>query len=268
MPDRSEPQSSADTWQPDRYERFRNDRERPVHDLLALVEPSPGAHVLDLGCGTGRSTPMVHDRVGAATTVGVDSSAKMLAESDPFARAEVTFVQADLGDLDQPWWTDVDVVFSNAAFQWVPDHLGLLPRIVDRLAPGGQLAFQVPSNYDHPSHVVADEVGREFGLEPLDRTAGVASPAGYAELLWTAGLREIDATLRIYGMEMERTDDVIAWVSGTLLTSFERRLSADDFAAFRDEYRRRLLTTLGDPAGDQPYYYAFPRILVHGRRPA
>lgn len=258
---------ATDTWQPGRYDQFRADRERPVHDLLALLRPAGGAHALDLGCGTGRYTRMLHDRIRAASTVGVDSSAKMLAGSGDFASDDVAFVEADLTDLDQPWWRDVDVVISNAAFQWVPDHLPLLPQIVERLRPGGQLAFQVPSNYDQPSHVVADEVGRDFGLEPLDRTATVATPAKYAEILWAAGLRDLDVSLRIYGVEMAHTDEVIDWVSGTLLTSFERRLTVDDFASFRAEYRRRLLVELGDPEGQQPFYFAFPRILAAGRRP-
>lgn len=254
-----------DTWSPDTYDRFRAARERPVTDLLALVRPMAGSRAVDLGCGTGRYTLDLHRHIGASTTTGVDSSARMLAEADAFAGDGVTFVEADLADLDQPWWDSPDVVFSNAAFQWVPDHVDLLPRIVERLAPNGQLAFQVPSNYDQPSHVVADAVGRDFGLEPLDRTATVATPARYAEILWDAGLRDIDVSMRIYGLEMERTDQVIDWVSGTLLTSFERRLSADDFADFRSEYKRRLLDELGDPAGTSPFYFAFPRILAAGR---
>lgn len=255
---------SHDTWSPATYERFRAAREQPVHDLLALVRPTPGARVLDLGCGTGRYTLDLHRHVGATTTVGVDSSARMLEGAEAYAGDGVSFVEADLADLDQAWWRAPDVIFSNAAFQWVPEHLDLLPRMVGQLAPGGQFAFQVPSNYDQPSHVVADTVGREFGLEPLDRSATVATPARYAELLWAAGLRDLDVTMRIYGFEMDRTDQVIDWVSGTLLTSFERRLSPDDFAAFRDEYRRRLLVELGDPDGGSPFYFAFPRILAAG----
>jgi len=65
---------------------------------------------------------------------------------------------------------------------------------------------------------------------------------------------------------MDRTEQVIDWVSGTLLTSFERRLDPDAFAEFRAEYRAELLEVLGDPSGQRPYFYAFPRILASGRR--
>ncbi len=254
----------ADTWDAARYERFRAERERPVHDLLELVEPVPGGRAADLGCGTGRYTPMLHRRVGAAATVGIDSSSRMLRHAADHATDGVRFVVGDLrslGGLQGRW----DVLFANASLHWVDGHDELVAALVDRLEPGGQLAFQVPANFDHPSHTVADEVGREFGLEPLERHAGVLRPARYAELLWGAGLRQLDVSLRIYGVDMARTDDVVAWVSGSLLTSFEARLDADDFAEFHERYRSRLLTALGDPGGGEPYYYAFPRILCRGR---
>lgn len=256
-----------DTWDPAQYERFREARERPVHDLLALVQPAPQGRAVDLGCGTGRYTPLLHERVGAAETLGIDSSARMLEQSADHVRDGIRFEQRDLRDLDDldgRW----DVVFANAALQWLPAHEVLLPSLVQQLSPGGQLAVQVPANFGHPSHTVADAIGREFGLEPLDRAIGALSPARYAEILWTSGLRELDVTMRIYGVEMDRTDDVIEWVSGTLLTSFERRLDAARFTEFRTEYRRRLLDELGDPDGSSPYYYAFPRILFAGRLPA
>lgn len=253
----------TDTWDPGRYERFRTERDRPVDDLLGLLAPAAGGRAADLGCGTGRHTAMLHQRIGAAETVGIDTSERMLADSEEHRRPGVTFRRADIGDLDGDW----DVLFANASLHWLPDHDTLLPRLIGHLRPGGQLAFQVPANFAHPSHTVADRVGQDFGLEPLDRAAGSTSPQHYAEILWSAGLRDFDVTLRIYGIEMARTDDVIEWVSGSLLTRFEAALAPDRFSEFRDEYRRRLLDELGDPTGDRPYFYAFPRILCAGRRP-
>lgn len=93
--------------------------------------------------------------------------------------AGIRFEIGDLAELDGTW----DVLFANASLQWVPDHEALLPALVDRLRPGGTLAFQVPANFDHPSHTVADEVGRRFGLEPLDRSIRALAPGRYAEVL-------------------------------------------------------------------------------------
>ena len=253
-----------DTWDAGRYELFRAERERPLEDLLALLEPAPGGRAADLGCGTGRGTRMLHHRLGAAATIGIDSSAQMLGNASEHVTDGVRFVLGDLRDLGGlrgPW----DVLFANASLHWLDAHDELVPELVGRLAPGGQLAFQVPANFDHPSHTVADEVGREFGLEPLDRHADVLHPRRYAEILWRNGLRELDVSLRIYGVDMARTDDVVAWVSGSLLTTYESRLDADAFDAFRARYRSRLLAVLGDPEGAAPYYYAFARILCRGR---
>jgi trans-aconitate 2-methyltransferase len=237
-----------------------------VVDLLEKVTAAPDGRAVDLGCGTGRYTPLLHRRVRARVTVGVDSSASMLADSDTHAGDGVRFVEGDLVELatsDGPW----DVMFANASLHWVPAHEELLPRLTACLSTGGQLAFQVPANFDHPSHVLADEIGVSYGLEPMDRAVRALSPARYAEILWSCGLRDLDVSLRVYGVEMERTDEVVDWVSGTLLTRFEAALEPADFARFADEYRRRLLAELGDPEGRMPYYYAFPRILCHGRRP-
>lgn len=258
--------SRDDSWDPARYERFRAERERPVQDLMTMIHATPGGRVVDLGCGTGRYLPALRDRTGAAVVIGVDSSARMLDEAraalddDP----AIEVIEGDLRDLDGTW----DLIFSNAAIQWVDDHPGLLDHLAGCLTAGGRLAVQLPANFDHPSHRIADEVGRDFGLEPLDRHIGALSPARYAELLWAAGLRDVDAQLRVYGNEMERTEDVIAWVSGTLLTRFEKRLDTETFGRFRTEYRRRLLDALGDPDGGRPYFYAFSRILFTARRPA
>lgn len=250
----------SDTWDADRYDRYAEQRRRPALDLLDRVPPAPGGRVADLGCGNGWLTPLLHERTGAAETVGIDSSARMLEGSEAHRVDGVRFALGDLAAVEGTW----DVLFANASLQWLPDHDALLPSLVDRLRPGGTLAFQVPANFDHPSHTVADEVGRRFGLEPLDRSIGALTPSRYAEVLHAAGIAEPDVVLRIYGHAMARTDEVVDWVSGTLLTTYEARLDPGAFAAFRTEYRTTLLARLGDPEGTRPYYYAFPRILASG----
>lgn len=253
----------TDTWDADRYDRFAEQRRGPALDLLERVRPAPGGRAADLGCGSGWCTPLLHERTGAAETIGIDSSARMLERSGAHLVPGVQFVEGDLAALDGDW----DVLFANASLQWLPDHRGLLAALVERLRPGGTIAFQVPANFDHPSHTVADEVGRRFGIDPLDRHIGSLDAAAYAEVLHAAGIPEPDVVLRIYGHPMARTDDVVDWVSGTLLTAFAARLDAERFAAFRAEYRTTLLHRLGDPDGSRPYYYAFPRILASGTLP-
>jgi len=220
--------------------------------------------VVDLGCGTGNLTVELHERMQAAETVGVDSSESMLAR----ARANhgdvpgLTFTEASI----ETWLGEgLDLVFANASLQWVDDHLDVLARMRTALVEGGQLAFQVPSNFRHPSHVLARQVANEAPFidaldddVPEDRGRFVLSPEIYADLLYELGAREQIVRMEVYGHELSSTSDVVEWVMGTLLTPYRKRLSAELFTAFVERYRERLLEELGDR---EPYFYGFRRIL-------
>src|SRR5262249_34136585 len=136
-----------------------DERSRPFFDLLALVEPAPAMRVVDLGCGTGELTREMHRRLGAAETLGIDSSPAMLAKAAAFAGDGLRFERADIAGFDAP--AGFDLVFSNAALQWLPDHEALFARLARLVRPGGRLAAQMPANFDHASHQAADEVARE-----------------------------------------------------------------------------------------------------------
>ncbi len=163
-----------------------------------------------------------------------------------------------------------DLVLANAALQWVPDHAEVLARWAAGLAPGGQLAVQVPTNADHPSHSLAAEVAtsEQFASDfpdgaPADPVAAnVLRPEAYAELLHDLGFQRQHVRLQVYGHVLPSTSSVVDWVSGTSLTRFRRALPPERYEEFVSEYRDRLLAELGDHA---PYFYAFKRILMWGR---
>jgi trans-aconitate 2-methyltransferase len=252
----------ADTWDPSIYEQFKAERDEPFHDLLAMVEPVPGGRVVDLGCGTGELTALLHTHTGADETLGIDTSGAMLQRSAPHAGDGVRFARGDLADLatDGSW----DVVFANASLQWVNDHPSLIARLHAALRPRGQLAVQMPANFDHPSHVLADAIGVDFGMQPLRRFEAVLAPDKYALLLDRVGFVDPRVLLRVYVHHLPTTASVIEWVSGSLLTRYRRDLG-DRYDDFLGRYRRELLTALGDPDGTAPYTLAFPRILISAR---
>ena len=257
-----------DGWNPDQYERFRSERQQPFDDLLMLCHPVPGGRVVDLGCGTGDLTKILHEEMEAKETVGVDSSPAMLARAEA-AHGDVpglSFVQGDIAT-----WLDegVDLVFANASLHWIDDHLNLLARMRTALAPDGQLAFQVPSNFRHPSHVLAHAVANEppfidalDGDVPEDRGRFVLSPELYADLLYELGAKDQVVRMEVYGHELESTGEVVEWVMGTLLTPYRKSLSPELFEEFIERYRERLVEELGER---EPYFYGFRRILCWAR---
>jgi trans-aconitate 2-methyltransferase len=261
---------TADAWDPDQYHRFADERRKPFFDLLGLIGPVPGGRVIDLGCGSGELTAILHQRLEAAETVGVDRSAEMLRAAADVDVPAVSFREGDIGSFDDPGaW---DVVVASASLHWVPDHADVLARWTDSLRPGGQLAVQVPANAEHPSHRLSGEVAAspEFvGLfgdsgPPPDPVLSVLSPEEYAVLLDRLGYEDQHVRLQVYGHHLASTADVVEWVKGTSLTRFRAQLSPQDFDRFVDAYRERLVAELGD---HRPYFYAFKRILIWGLRP-
>jgi trans-aconitate 2-methyltransferase len=256
---------SADTWQPETYARFAAERSRPFFDLLDLVTPIPGGRAVDLGCGTGELTRALHEKTGARETLGIDSSEAMLAKAAAHAGAGLRFESGDLAIFApaEPF----DLVFSNAAYHWVPDHPALLARLTKAVRPGGQLAFQVPDNFDHASHRAAEAVAAE---EPFASVlAGsahprhVLAPEDYAAILNRLGYSELTVRLNVYGHRLDSREGIVAWVEGSLLSEYRRRLSVALYDQFVSRYRETLFAMVPD---ERPFFFTFRRVLVHASR--
>jgi trans-aconitate 2-methyltransferase len=252
----------TDSWDPAQYERFSDERSAPFFDLLALVEPCPGGSVVDLGCGTGELTRVLHERTGASTTLGIDSSEAMLAQSEEHAGAGLSF---ELGDI--AGWSaaePVDVIFSNAALHWVDGHAELFARLTEGLRPGGQLAVQMPANHDHASHLVAERVAAG---DPFREALGgyVRPPEQYAVLLDQLGYVAPHVRMEVYLHLLPEPGAVVEWVKGTLLTDYKRRLEQDVFEDFVARYGELLLPELGD---ERPFPFTFKRILLRAAKRA
>lgn len=257
-------------WDPNAYLRFADERSRPFFDLLARVPATDPATVVDLGCGPGTLTAHLRQRWPAATIQGLDSSSEMIAAARALPAAQtVRFEVADVRDWHPT--PDVSVVIANAVLQWVPGHEALLARWADELATGATLAFQVPGNFDAPSHVAIREVAALPAWR--DRLAGVLrgsnavlSAAGYAELLARHGLA-IDAweTLYLHELTAEGNDHpVLRWVEGTALRPVRSALDEADWAAFRAELNPRLHAAY--PVHNGRVWFPFRRIFVVARR--
>lgn len=244
-------------WSPDQYEKFKAERQQPFHDLLALVEKRPHMRVVDMGCGTGEATRELHLALEARETLGIDNSETMLLKAGSFGGEMLHFQKNSIEAFvtDDPY----DLMFSNAALHWVPDHERLLVRLTNFLSTDGQLAIQMPANDDHPSHVIAARVARDFGLEP--RPDFVLPPETYAQLLHRLGYKRQHVRLQVYGHILPSTADVVEWVRGALLTHYEAAMPKERFEQYLQAYREQLIAALGE---ERPFFYTYKRVLVWG----
>ena len=133
-----------DTWNPAQYEKFRREREQPFFDLLTLIRAAPDMRVVDLGCGTGKLTRLLHARLQAAETVGIDRSARMLEEAGAYLPAGLRFEVGTIESFDGRG--QYDLIVSNAAFHWVEHHDALIARLSDALRPAGRNRYCRPTN--------------------------------------------------------------------------------------------------------------------------
>jgi trans-aconitate 2-methyltransferase len=247
-------------WNPDRYLAYADERGRPFVELLARVPVSAPATVVDLGCGPGNLTSLLAERWPGAAITGVDSSPAMIDR----ARSAGSRIDWRLGNVSD-WQGSADVIVSNATFQWVPDHLELLPR----LAAGARqaFAFQVPGNFGEPSHVLREQLAEEEPYRALTRDLARPSshdPQVYLEVLVKEGF-EVDAWETTYLHVLHGEDAVFDWISGTSLLPTRAALPDDLFARFADRLKRRLRAAY--PVRDGRVLLPFRRIFVVARRP-
>ena len=236
-------------WDAGQYLRFGGERARPFFDLIAQIGAASPRYVVDLGCGPGNLTAALAQRWPGAAVVGVDNSPQMIAT----AQASTAQAAASdngpnlafaLGDV-RDWHPELppDVLVCNAVLQWVPGHRELLPRWAGLLAPGGWLAFQLPGNFDQPSHVIVEEMARSarwralLADAELNRQAG--DPADYVTLLARPGF-EVDAWETSYLHILQGENPVLEWTKGTTLRPVLAALDAEQAAAFLGEYGDRV----------------------------
>ena len=249
-------------WSSTQYLKFADERTRAARDLLAQVPLKAPRLVYDLGCGPGNSTELLVARYPEARVIGLDSSPDMLAKARQSC-PQAHFVEADLARW-QPE-TEPDLLFANAVFQWVPDHLEVLGRLLATLPKGGVLALQMPDNLDEPSHAAMRATAAQgpwaTKLEVPGRVREpLPSPAAYYAALKPQASR-VDIWHTIYNHPLDGADGIVEWVKGTGLRPYIDPLDENERKAFLAQYRERIAKAY-PAAADGKVLLRFPRLFI------
>lgn len=127
-------------WDAVSYDRISDMQLEWGREVLDRLELRGDEVVLDAGCGTGRVTALLAERVPSGHVIGVDASPSMIQRARETLGPDAELIVADLLDLDLT--VAIDVVFSNATFHWISDHDALFDRLHALLRPGGRLEAQ------------------------------------------------------------------------------------------------------------------------------
>lgn len=260
------------SWDPQQYLKFEGERLRPAVDLMNRIALAAPRTIVDLGCGAGNVTRVLGERWPDARIVGVDSAATMLAKARIATQGDprYTFVEADLATWNPA--ETVDLVYSNAALQWLPGHATLFARVIAMVADGGVLAVQMPGNFRAPSHTAITEHARSERwrdkLGALVRDEPVAPIADYYRWLAPFASR-LDLWTTEYLQVLPACGSgehpVAAWTKGTWLAPYLAALDADEQREFLAHYESRLAVAY-PPLPDGRVLFPFRRLFMVANR--
>ncbi len=252
------------TWDPRTYLQFAEVRFRAGLDLLQRVPPGEYRRIYDLGCGTGHLTRILKERFPGSRVTGIDSSPEMLAEARR-EFPEISWAQADIA----AWRPrdSADLLFSNAALQWLPLRETLLQALLRLLRPGGVLAVQMPRHFESPAHLALKELAQE--TEWRDKLASHVMPSVPSpEMCWkwlSPTAAKLDIWETIYLQVLEGENPVVHYLRGTALRPFLTALSKEDGARFLSAFAQRTADAY-PPEPNGQTLFPFRRLFLVAQR--
>ncbi|QJQ01077.1 methyltransferase domain-containing protein [Herbaspirillum rubrisubalbicans] len=267
MPDSQDTQQPKVQWDAAQYLRFGGERLRPALDLMLHLPTQAAARILDLGCGAGNLSAILQQRWPEAEVLGVDGSEDMLAKAR-VSVPQVRFVAADLNH----WVPEhkLDLIYTNATLQWLPDHAQLFPRLLSFLNPGGCLAVQMPVMHDAPLRLAQVELARSPAyaevLGEVSERRNVLDMGSYYDLL-RPQVATLDIWQTTYLHILKGADPVLQWASGSSLRPYLEKMEGEQLQAFRADYARRMQLAY-PPRADGSTLLPFQRMFIVATLPS
>ncbi|MCV2486599.1 methyltransferase domain-containing protein [Flavobacterium sp. SH_e] len=250
------------TWDPKKYNEFKTERSKPFDDLTSHIIDKQNLKVIDLGCGTGELTKKLFDKLTNPIVLGIDNSAEMLAKTTSHENLEFREKSILEQVKDETKW---DLIFSNAALQWIDNHYELFPKIISRINPGGQLAVQMPQQNENILNKMLFQLVQEepFAsyLKNWTRPSPVLTLDEYAKILFENGGKDLVLYEKVYPLISTKKDDFFDFISGSALTVYQERLKEKEFEELATEFKKRIDTYFPTV----PSIYAFRRLLIYAK---
>lgn len=250
------------TWDPKKYNEFKEERSKPFDDLTSHIIDKPNLRVIDLGCGTGELTQKLYQKLTNPLVLGIDNSAEMLAKAPIQENLEFK-EKTILEQIDEE--TKWDLIFSNAALQWIDNHHELFPKIISRLNTGGQLAVQMPQQNENILNKILLQLVQEepFAsyLKNWTRPSPVLTLDEYAKILFENGGTDLILYEKVYPIISHKKDDFFDFISGSALTVYQERLNEHEFIALTAEFKKRINAFFPIV----PSIYAFRRLVIYAK---
>lgn len=262
---------ASTNWDANLYLKFADARMRPALDLMGRLDPAnaarPGHAIYDLGCGAGNISRILAERFPGAPVVGIDSSEQMLEKArSQTADPRVSFAKGDLAHFkpDAP----PAILYSNAAYHWLPGHIDMFPELLKLLPPGGQLAIQIPRNHEAPSHALMHEAARSgpwaAKLKGIGGIAPVEEPSRYFDVLKPLSA-DLEVWETIYQQVLTGKDPVAQYTSSTGLRPFLEALAEPERTQFYEKYAE-LIAKAYPTRADGITLFPFRRLFIVARR--
>lgn len=228
-------------WNPEKYLNFNAERLRPALDLISQIDPQDRLRVVDLGCGPGNVSVKLKYKWPEATVYAVDSSAAMIQNAKDTIGAGINWIHSGAEEYHFP--KNVDVIYSNAMFQWIKDQKALLEKCSFALSNNGVLAVQMPQFWDMPLGMVIKEVAENVtwsvGLNGISEQIRTHSPGWYYDEL--SGLfRSINMWSSDYYHVLNSYQAIIDMIETTGMKPYLSLLTDKEGALFKKKVLNKL----------------------------